>query len=224
MKWNKTVARRSFLTRLSVALGFGGATAIASEAAQTQTNTEARWQPARHPEDAWYDKVPGVHRFVFDTISPEGLDRSMGFAGTFMETNKTGYGLNDSDCAVIIIVRNRSTRFGYNDAIWAKYGKQFSEQLNNFVDPKTKEVPTVNVHATKGGSLDRLIQRGVQIAVCQVATRGVASSLARALGGETDTFFKELTENLIPNAHLVPSGILALNRSQEHGYAVYGGG
>ena len=67
-----------------------------------------RWQAARHPEDAWYDKIPGVHRFVFDTISPDGLSQSMGFANTFMETNKTGYSLADNDCAVVLIVRNRA--------------------------------------------------------------------------------------------------------------------
>src|SRR5262245_5148519 len=176
MKWSKPVARRGFLTRLSAALGFGGAAVLSGETAQAQSATE-RWQPARHPEDAWYDKIPGVHRFVFDTISPEGLDRSIGFAGTFMETNKSGYGLSDNDAAVVVIVRNRSTRFGYNDAMWAKYSKQFSEQLNNFVDPKTKEAPVVNVHATKGGSMDRLIQKGVHIAVCAAATHGVSSAL-----------------------------------------------
>src|SRR5689334_15582517 len=92
MKWTKTVARRGFLTRFTAALGLGGATVLTSEAAQAQapTKSEGRWQGASHPEDAWYDKVPGIHRFVFDTISPEGLLQSMGFAGTFMETNKSG--------------------------------------------------------------------------------------------------------------------------------------
>src|SRR5262249_53167804 len=116
------------------------------------------------------------------------------------------------------------TRFGYNDAMWAKYGKQFSEQLDNFVDPKTKEAPVVNIHATSGGIMDKLIQRGIQIAVCEVATRGVASSLARSLGGDNNTFFKELSANLVPSARLVPAGIVAVNRAQEHGYALYAGG
>ena len=224
MTWGNPVARRSFLTRLTTALGLGGASALHAAPAAAQSNPEGRWQAARHPEDAWYDKIPGVHRFVFDTISADGLAQSMGFANTFMETNKTGYALSDSDCAVVLIVRNRSTRFGYNDAMWAKYGKQFSEQLNNFVDPKTKQVPTVNIHATAGGDMERLIKRGVQIAVCQVATRGVSNSLARATGGDADAIFKELSETLVPNARLVASGILALNRAQEHGYAVYAGG
>jgi intracellular sulfur oxidation DsrE/DsrF family protein len=132
--------------------------------------------------------------------------------------------LKDNDSAVIVIVRNRSTSFGYNDAIWKKYGKQFSEELANFVDPKTKEVPVVNVYATAGGSLARLIDRGVHVAVCQQATHGLAGSLSRSTGGDADALFKELSENLITNARLVPAGIVALNRAQEHGYAVYAGG
>ena len=148
----------------------------------------------------------------------------MGFAGTFLEASKSGYGLKDNDSAIILIVRNRSTRFGYNDAMWTKYGKQFSEAMDNFVDPKTKQVPTVNVYATSGGQMDKLIQRGAQIAVCEVATHGVASSLAKAVDGNADEIFKELSANLVPSARLVPAGIVAVNRAQEHGYALYAGG
>jgi intracellular sulfur oxidation DsrE/DsrF family protein len=33
-----------------------------------------------------------------------------------------------------------------------------------------------------------------------------------------DDIFKELTEHLVPNARMVPAGIVAVNRAQEHGY------
>src|SRR5262249_13101415 len=130
MEWNMKLARRGFVTRLGAAFGFVGAGASMSESAAAQSSADGRWQAARHPEDAWYDKIPGMHRFVFDTISTDGLSRAMQFANTFLEANNSGYGLKDSDAAIILIVRNRSTRFGYNDAMWAKYGKQFSEQLD----------------------------------------------------------------------------------------------
>jgi hypothetical protein len=219
-----TLARRTFVSRLAAALGLAGAAAVVTKTAEAQTASQPHWQGARHPEDEWYDQTAGVHRFVFDSISPDGLSQAMGFASTYLDANKTGYGLKDSDHAIIVIVRNRSTRFGYNDAMWAKYGKQFSEQLNNFVDPKTKEAPIVNIHATADGTMDRLIKRGARIAVCEAATHGVSSSLARASGGDADAIFKELSANLVPNARLVPAGIVAVNRAQEHGYALYAGG
>jgi intracellular sulfur oxidation DsrE/DsrF family protein len=224
MEWNMKLARRGFVSRLGAAFGWVGAGASMSEAAAAQSSADERWQAARHPEDAWYGKIPGIHRFVFDTISSDGLSRAMQFANTFLDANNSGYGLKDNDAAIILIVRNRSTRFGYNDAMWAKYGKQFSEQLDNFVDPKTKQVPAVNIYATAGGSLDKLIKRGIQIAVCEVATHGVASSVARALDSDSTAIFKELSANLVPSARLVPAGIVAVNRAQEHGYALYGGG
>jgi intracellular sulfur oxidation DsrE/DsrF family protein len=224
MEWTARFARRRFVSRLFAAVGLTGAASTGLAEARTSAAAEGRWQGASHPEDEWYDKIPGIHRFVFDTISPDGVSRALGFAGTYLEVNKSKYGLKDSDSAMIVICRNRSTRFGYNDAMWAKYGKQFSEAMDNFVDPKTKEVPKVNIHATAGGSMSRLIERGVQIAICEVATRGASSSLARALGGDADAYFKELSENLVPNGRLVPAGIVAVNRAQEHGYAVYAGG
>jgi hypothetical protein len=225
MKWTERLARRKFVTRFSAALGLAGASAVARvKTAGAQTGSATRWQGASHPLDEWYDEIPGIHRFVFDTISPEGLSQSLGFAGTYLDTNKSKYGLKDGDNAIIIICRNRSTRFGYNDDMWAKYGKPFSEAMNDFVDPKTKEVPKTNVYATSGGAMDRLIRRGAQIAICEVATRGVAGSLARNIGGDADALFKELSENLVTNGRLVPAGIVAVNRAQEHGYAVYAGG
>ena len=219
-KYPSIFARRAFLTRLGAAAGVVGAGAASLPAAAAQTSMTDKWQPARHEMDDWYDKIPGKHRFVFDTISPDGLQMGLQFANNFFNANKDSYGLVDSDSAVIVIVRHKSTSFGYNDAIWAKYGAKLSEQANNFVDPKTKEVPTVNVYATDKGRMDGLIKRGAHIAVCQMATRAIAGTLARATGGTQDDVFNELAKNLVPNGHLVPAGILAVNRAQEHGYTL----
>jgi len=125
--------------------------------------------------------------------------------------------------AVIIVARHKSTSFAYNDAIWAKYGKQISEQ-SEFMDPKTKEPPKINVYGPAGetaqaGRMDALIKKGVQFAVCSMSTRGIAGRIAKANGLETDNVVKEITANLIGNARMVPAGILAVNRAQERGYS-----
>ena len=215
-----SLARRIFLTRLGAGVGMLGATAVVTPSVAAQAVSAEKWQPERHELDDWYDGIPGKHRFAFDTITPDGLANALQFAGNFFEANKTGYGLTDADSAVIVIVRHKSTAFGYNDAIWAKYGTKLSELANNFVDPKTKEVPIVNVYATDKGRMDNLIKRGAHIAVCQMATRAYSGTLARATGGNADEIFNELSKNLVSNGHLVPAGILAVNRSQEHGYTI----
>jgi hypothetical protein len=52
-----------------------------------------------------------------------------------------------------------------------------------------------------------------------MATRRLASTIAKAGGPSADTAYAELVANLMPNAHMVPAGIVALNRAQERGYA-----
>jgi intracellular sulfur oxidation DsrE/DsrF family protein len=228
--FQSSLARRQFLARIGAGTGVLGAAAAVPSTAWAQSAGDTRWQPGRHELDEWYDKVPGQHRFVFDTISAEGLASGLQFVNTYLETNKASYGLQDSDSAVIVIVRHKSTAFGFNDAMWGKYGAQLSEQANNFVDPKTKEIPKANIYATtsnasgRPGPLDTLIKRGVQIAVCQRATRAIAGAIAKAVSSDTDSVLTELSANLLGNGRLVPAGIVAVNRAQEHGYALYNAG
>jgi hypothetical protein len=50
--------------------GRGGHWRSAAAAAQRRAirmTRPALWRPARHAQDDWYDKIPGQHRFVFDT-------------------------------------------------------------------------------------------------------------------------------------------------------------
>jgi hypothetical protein len=213
-------ARRRFLSGIGVGIGALGAGTLGASTAQAQSSSSPKWQPAHHDQDDWYDGIPGKHRMLFDTTTPDGLSMAMQFCTAFYEANGDGYGLTDSELAVLLVVRYRSTSFGYNDAMWAKYGTQFSENLNHFVDPKTKEAPIVNVYATAGGRLDVLLKKGAHLAVCARATRNLANTLARATGGNGDAIFKEMGSNLVTNGHLVPAGIVAVNRAQEHGYAI----
>jgi intracellular sulfur oxidation DsrE/DsrF family protein len=56
--------------------------------------------------------------------------------------------------------------------------------------------------------------------VCQVSSRGYAGGIAAATGGTADAVFNEMVANLLPNARLVPAGIVAVNRAQERGYSL----
>ena len=222
-KNDQSIARRFFLSRLGAGAGVIGAAAAAAAPAAKAESADSRWQPARHAQDDWFDKIPGQHRLVFDTTSADGMASALQFGGNFFTANQNEYGLHDNDLAVVIIARHKSTSFGYNDSMWAKYGKHLSEHAN-FTDPKTKEAPAVNVYGTAGngsvqaGRLDGLIKRGVQLGVCQMATRNIAGIIGRATGATTDTIFNELAANLLSNARLVPAGIVAVSRAQERGY------
>jgi intracellular sulfur oxidation DsrE/DsrF family protein len=219
--------RRSFLTRLSAGVTAFAAVVTGGEAAQGQSVVPRNWQPERHEKDDWLDKVPAKHRLVFDTTTPDGLGEAIAFASNFIRVNRTDYGLQNDDLAVVIVVRHRSTAFAYSDAIWAKYGILMASRAQ-FTDPKTKVAPKVNVYnaadygaqlPNRGTTLDSLLKQGVQLAVCQVATRGIAGAIAEATGGNTDAIYNELVASIGSGARMVPAGIVAVNRAQERGYS-----
>jgi hypothetical protein len=220
--------RRSFLTRLSIgATAFVAAVTGQSAPVRAQSPTGTSFQPTRHELDDWMDKIPGTHRIVFDTTTPEGFGGALPFSNNFYRGNDSGYGLKDADLAVIIVARHSSTAFAYNDLMWSKYGGPISKR-NGFVDPKTKAAPTSNLYnstdfgnqlANRGTTLNVVLLRGVHLAVCQLATRANANAIAMAVGSDGDTIYKELTSNLVANAHMVPAGIVAVNRAQERGYS-----
>jgi intracellular sulfur oxidation DsrE/DsrF family protein len=223
------MARRWFLARIGVGAGVVGAGVVGADLVGTATAAaqgagEATWKPARHAQDDWYDKVPGVHRYVIDSASADGFGWALWFAGNYYTANQDAYGVKDSDLAVVIVARHKATSFAYSDAIWAKWGKQLSEQAD-FVDPKTKEQPKANWYAGPGdgsqlsGKMDPLLKRGVQFAVCSMSTRAIATRIAKANALEVDAVIKEIVGNLVPNSRMVPAGVVAVNRAQEHGYS-----
>jgi intracellular sulfur oxidation DsrE/DsrF family protein len=133
-----------------------------------------------------------------------------------VHVNKDAYGLADKDLAVVMCVRHQTAPFAFNDAMWAKYGTQFSERMT-FVDPKTKQPPSTNLFASQ---LANLARQGVQLAVCQLTTRAYTRIIANAIGGNADDVYKELAANTVASSHFVPAGIVAVTRAQERGYAL----
>jgi len=236
MSANETgLARRSFLSRLGTGVAaFGAAFGAGGGIARAQgpVAEAGTWKPARHAEDDWFDRIPGGHRFFFDTITPQGFGQTIFFANNVFTANRNGYRLRQEDQALAICVRHHSTGFAFNDAMWAKYGESLAERAD-LKDPKTGQAPKINMYmasgygsqlSNNGVTLDSLLKLGAHLAVCQMATRANASGIAQQTGGKNDDIYQELTSNLVPNSHMVPAGIVAVNRAQERGYAfAYGG-
>lgn len=221
------VARRAFVTGLGV-----GAAALSAGLASRATAEEkpapaapAHWQPAMDAQDDWME-LPGRHRLVFDATSAKGAGGALAFTRNYLDANKDGYGIESTDLATIVVLRASATAFGYNDTIWAKYGTIMGTMLE-LTDPDTKKAPLRNPHIPAPGAkpdpdaadIPALVARGVHFAICGAATHHVAGTLAKKTGGKAAGIYAELAANLIPNAHLVPAGIVAVNRAQERGYA-----
>ncbi|MGE3511867.1 MAG: twin-arginine translocation signal domain-containing protein [Vicinamibacterales bacterium] len=218
-----TMNRRTVLTRCGVAAAgvAAGATVL------TAQSTNGRATPAPHPQDAWLDAVPGRHRSFIDATTVRGAGEAVLYANNLYEANKTGYALTDSDVAIVICLRHFATAFAFTDAMWAKYGGPMSAMLD-FTDPKTKQAPTKNLLNADGygmslpnlgNTLDAVRKRGTRFAICDMATRFVARQVAGSTGN-ADAIYKELVANRIPDSHMVPAGVVAVNRAQEHGFTL----
>lgn len=212
---SRILARRSFFSKFGLGL-VGGAAAGAGTSLQAQAAEGSRFESLRHAQDDWLDQIPGKHRYILDAPNPDGFSIAIQFTNTYFNINVNDYGLKDSDLAVVLVARHASTLLAYSDAIWAKYGKPISDR-NGVLDPKTKMPPTMNIQRER---LEPLIKRGLRLAVCNQSSRGYAGSIAMAMGLKQDDVFEEMKANLLPNARLVPAGIVAVNRAQERGYSL----
>ena len=224
----RVAPRRSFLTGLGIsALGIGAMSAVAE--AQAPAAGE-RFQPARHAADDWMDQIPGRHRVVIDSVTPDGAGSALLFANNLYD-NQKGYSLTDRDLAIIVVMRHFATPFAFTDAIWTKYGKPMGEMLK-FNDPNTKQPPAVNVYngagygmalTNFGTTIDALVKRGTRFAICDAATHFVAMQLA-GQAGNADAIYKEFAAATIPNSTFVPAGVVGVTRAQERGYSlIYAG-
>src|SRR6185369_13946368 len=88
--------------------------------AQVKSAPAGRFEPPRHDKDDWMDQIPGKHRLVIDTTTPDGFRDGLLFANNFLLANRNDYGLQNQDQAVIVVARHLSPGSGYNHDTWAK--------------------------------------------------------------------------------------------------------
>ncbi len=198
--------RRTILTGLGAA---ATAAALGQRSVAAQSTTP--FQPLLHSEDDWME-LKGRHRIVIDVTSPEGVPDAIRFAGNLFNGNKSGYGVEESDVAILMCLRHSATAYAYGDGLWAKHGKA--------LDAKAATPPTQNpFNTTERPQLTNLIKRGVHFMVCGTASRGIAGRLA-GQGGDADAMLKDMVTHLLPNARLVSAGVVGVTHAQERGYSL----
>jgi intracellular sulfur oxidation DsrE/DsrF family protein len=70
-----------------------------------------------------------------------------------------------------------------------------------------------------GMAIDELAPKGVLFGVCNVALTVFSGIFAKSMGLQADAVKKDWVANLLPGVQIVPSGVIAVNRAQEHGCA-----
>lgn len=223
--------RRRLIGAGVILAGAGMAAACAKTPRDGTAAPQGDWKPSPEKLDAWLDKAGTRHRMMFDSVSGDGGSEALGFANNFIHVNEADYGLKAAQLGVVIIFRHMSTPFGYNNAVWAKYGKNFADKMGLKGDMAKRaatmnpalvkapggEPPPKGMEWTADSTLSDLAAKGVHFAVCGLATKGIAAMIA-GKKGDAAAVETELKSNLVPNAVIVPAGISAVNRAQEHGY------
>lgn len=204
----QTKSRRDMLTGLgaiAAAGALGGHTVAAQGAPRAAGAT-------MHAEDAWMSSISGQHRVVLDVVSAERVPDAIRFVSNLFSGHKSGYGLDDSDLAIIVCFRHAATPYGYDNALWARHGR--------IIDADAGPVPAANPYNSGSRTqLTDLAKRGVHFMVCGTASRGLAGRIA-GQGGDADAALKDMAANLVPSGRIVPAGVIGVTHAQERGFAL----
>jgi intracellular sulfur oxidation DsrE/DsrF family protein len=211
----QTGGRRALLSNLGVA-AVAGLAVSASQVSAQPTTQDTGFQPGRHGQDLWLDELSGSHRVIVDSSSPVGGASALWYSNNILTAHEESYEGSASDYAMIVCFRHLATPFGFNDGIWQKYGAMFDRAAN----PAPTQNPMSTAGPSNGGnSIASSVARGVQFAICGRATRRFAMAIASSTGVTVDEAFAELSSALIPNARMVPAGVVTVTRAQEYGYS-----
>jgi len=168
----------------------------------------------------WLQKINGKHRQVFDAAeSNSGLP--LAWARVFLMTNKAA-GADEKDVTAVVVLRHEGIALGMESRVWEKYN---FKDVFKVTDLMTKSVLTTNPFwqpkegalPLPGMSIDQLMQSGVLFGICDMALTVMSSMVAKDMKQDPDMVKKDWVAGIYPGIQLVPSGVLAVNRAQEHG-------
>ncbi len=214
--------RRGFLGSLAT-----GAAAVGLATFTPSLNLHAEEKTFLNDDDpdAWFNKIKGKHKMVFDATQPHEV---MPFAWpkVFLLTN-AGTGTPEKDCGVVVVLRHNAIPYAFEDRLWEKY--KFGEMFKAD-DPKTKALSTRNPFwkPQKGDfkipgigevqiGINELQASGVMFCVCNMAMTVYTNVAAGMMKMGAADVMKDWMSGLLPDIQVVPSGVWALGRAQEHG-------
>jgi hypothetical protein len=217
-KDHKNVGRRALLTNMGVAAVAGIAATAGPASAQVQQSSNA-FKPARHSKDSWFNDLKGEHRVFIDSSTVQGGGSALRFANNIIVSHMEEYEGKSSDYALVVCFRHASTPYGFGHAIWEKYGELINRDTSLSAAPTSNPMYVSNSHSGSN-TIPKVLDLGVNFAICNRATRNTARRIASATGTSADDVYAELVAGAIPNSRFVAAGVLAATRSQEYGYSL----
>jgi intracellular sulfur oxidation DsrE/DsrF family protein len=220
MKEQTPTPRRGFLgTLINGAAALGIAAIVSPFKSHAEIIKESKKDD---PSEALFKNLEGKHKIAFDTVAYRN-GAVLSWASAFLKTNNET-GTADADLNVLIILRSMAIGMSLNDAMWEKYKLG---ELYKIEDPLTKapviKNPFANVmsdeYISQDTSVNVLQNRGVLFCACKIALEGNAEHVADKQGVKKEEVHKDFLANILPEIHLVPSGVWAIGRAHERNCA-----
>ncbi len=226
--------RRKFLGTIAT-----GAAAIGLSAFGSSSLAKAGTLPVSDnltDVDEWFNKINGKHRIVYDVTSPHSGNELMmpfAWAKVFLLTN-AATGTPEKDSSVVTVWRHSAIPFAMEDRLWAKY--KFGEIFG--INDDQTSAPAVRNRFWKPNpgysvpgvgpvpiGINDLQDSGAMFCVCNMAITVYSAVAAQKMNLKHEDVTKDWLSGILPGVQVVPSGVWAVGRAQEHkcGYCFAGG-
>jgi len=214
-----SMQRRHFLGTL-LATASVGAAGLALPVSSVKAAEALAPAPGGSEFEEWLGKIKGKHRQLFDCPAPK-MGLPFAWARVFLMTN-AAVGAPESDVTAVMVLRHEGIPLGMESRLWEKYkfGEMFevSDQetkkpltMNPFWQPKEGSLPL------PGMGIDALQKSGVLMGICDMALTVYSQMAGKKMGVDPAEVKKDWVSGILPGIQVVPSGVLAVNRAQEHG-------
>jgi intracellular sulfur oxidation DsrE/DsrF family protein len=220
---NDTTNRRKFLGALGTGAAAMSIASLVAPLQQLHANPGAAFND--EDPDEWFKKIKGKHRIVFDATRPHEI---MPFAWprVFLLTNEAT-GTPSKDNSVVVVLRHDAIPYAFEDRLWEKY--KFGEMFKAH-EPFTENPATRNPFwkPAKGAfklpgigevqiGINELQDSGVMFCVCNAAMTLYSAVAAEKMKMKAEDVMNDWKAGLLPGIQIVPSGVWAVGRAQEHG-------
>lgn len=223
---DRAASRRDFLGKLAGTAALIGISNLPLTATAESIHSTAAGNKELSDPDEWLKaNIKGKHKIIFDCPEPKEL-MTFAWPKAFLLTNQAT-GTQAKDCSVVIVLRHNAIAYVMDDSLWAKY--KFGEMFK-INDPRTKAPATRNpfwdtkpddfqlpgLGAIPLGIKD-LQADGVLICACDLALTVYSAVVAMNTSQDAGAVKKEWMAAMIPGIQVMPSGVWAVGRAQEHG-------